>query len=267
MSKKSKIILVVVAGMVVLALGGGAIVLAADNPPTTTTPAAQSNTLFAKVATILGVTEQQITDAFKQANTQLENQRIDQLLAQAVTNNTITQAEADALKAWLAQRPATPTKDTLKAWESNGPQLANPNALKGLFGFPGKMVGPIGVASANNTDLLTKVAAILSTATGKSITLQTLQSAFTQAEGQMKTAALEKALANAVTNGKITQTEADQFKAWWNQRPPAVDKLIPNGGFGIPGLGNGGMMPRARGMMRGRGLPPVQPTQPAKPTT
>jgi hypothetical protein len=76
----------------------------------------------------------------------------------------------------------------------------------------------------------------------------------------MKTDALTKSLANAVTNGKITQAEADQIQSWWNQRPAAVDKLAPNGGFGFPGMG-GGMMPGFRGMNKGDGMFPDKPAQ------
>jgi hypothetical protein len=260
MSKKLKIITAVMAGVVILALGGGAIVMAADNTtPTTTTT--QSNTLFAKAAATLGVTEQQLTDAFKQANTLAESQRIDQQLAQAVTKGTITQTESDAIKAWLAQKPTAPTKDTLKAWQDAQPKLANPDALKGLLGFGGKMMGMAGGADANNTNLMTQVVADLNTATGKSITIQQLQDALTQAAAQMKTDALTKSLANAVTNGKITQAEADQIQSWWNQRPAVIDKLAPNGGFGFPGMGRGGMMPGFRGMNRGGGMCPDKPAQ------
>jgi hypothetical protein len=76
----------------------------------------------------------------------------------------------------------------------------------------------------------------------------------------MKTDALTKSLANAVTNGKITQAEADQIQSWWNQRPAAVEKLAPNGGFCLPG-GRCGMMPGFRGMNRSDGMFPDKPAQ------
>ena len=256
MSKKLKIIVAVVVGVVVLALGGAAIVMAAGGTTTpTTTSATQSNTLFAKAAATLGVTEQQLTTAYQQANAQAENQRITEQLAQAVTKGTITQAESDAITAWLAQKPTAPTKDSLKAWQANQPKLANPDALKGILGFGRGMIWGAGGANTNNTDLLTQVVANLNTATGKSITVAQLQSAMTQAETQMKSDAVTKSLANAVTNGKITQDEANQIQSWWNSRPAAVDKLAPNGGFCLPGIGKGGMMPGFNGQMHGRWLP------------
>jgi hypothetical protein len=257
LSTKLKIVLAVAAGVVVLSLGSGAIVMAASGTTPTTTTTAQSNPLFAKVATALGVTEQQLTDAIKQADSQAQNQRIDQALANAVTKGTITQAESDAIKAWLAKRPTAPTEDTLKAWQDSQPTLANPDALRGILGFPGKMMGPMWGVGINDTDFLTRVVAALNTATGKSITVAQLQDALTQAETQLKSDAVTKSLADAVTNGKITQDEANQIQSWWNQRPSAVDKL-PNGGFGFPGMGRGGMMPGFGGKMQGMESCPAQ---------
>jgi hypothetical protein len=148
-----------------------------------------------------------------------------------------------------------------ESWQDNQPKLTNPDALKGLLGFGGRMMGTANGADINNTDLLTQVVADLNTATGKSITVQQLQDALTQAAAQMKSDALTKSLANAVTNGKITQAEADQIQSWWNQRPAAVDKLAPGGGFCLPGVGKGGMMPGSHGMNRGGGFFPNKPPQ------
>lgn len=260
MSKKLKIILAVAAGVVILSLGGGAVVMAAASTTTAaTTTAPQSNPLFSKVAAALGVTEAQLTTAFQQADSQAQSTAIDKALAQAVTDGKITQAESDAVKAWLAQRPADPTKDNMKAWEDSKPTLANPDALKGIIGFGGGMIGPFCGPDSNNTDLLTQVVSLLNTATGKSITVSQLQDALTKAEAQMKSDAVTNSLADAVKNGKITQDEANQIQSWWDQRPAAVDKL-PGGGFGFPGMGRGrgGMMPGFRGGMMDNGSPSGQ---------
>ena len=258
MSRKLKIIAAVVVGVVVLTVGSAAIVMAAGS---TNTPAAQRNILFANAAATLGVTEQQLTTAYQQANTQAENQRITQQLAQAVTKGTITQAESDAITAWLAQKPTAPTKDSLKAWQDAQPKLANPDALKGILGFGGGMMGPAIGANTGNTDLLTQVVANLNSAAGTSITVAQLQAAMTQAETQMQSDAVTKSLADAVANGKITQDESNQIQSWWNAKPSAVNKLAPNGMFGFPGMGGGGMMPGFNGPMPGRGnLPGKTPT-------
>ena len=183
-------------------------------------------------------------------------------MAQAVTNKTITQAESDAITAWLAQKPTAPTKDSLKAWQAAQPKLTNPDALKGILGFGGRMMGPSTGANTSNTDLLNQVVTDLNSAAKTSITVAQLQAAMTQAETQMKSDALTKSLANAVTNGKITQSESDQIQSWWNGRQAAVDKLAPNGGVCLPGMGNGGMMHG-----KGSSHVPTQTTQPTKPTS
>ena len=257
MSKKLKIIIAVAVVVVVIAVGGASIIMAAGGTTTTTTTTTttvKSNPLFAKAAATLGVTEAQLSDAFKQANTAAEQTRITQALAQAVTKGTITQAESDAIKAWLAAKPAAADKATIQTWQSSQPKLANPNALWGIIGFGGRMMGPMMGADVNNTDILTQAAAALSKSAGKTITADALKAALTQAGSQMQADAIKQSLANAVTNGKITQAESDQIQSWWNSKPAAIDKLAPNGGFCFPGLGKGGMMPGFGGRMQGRGF-------------
>jgi hypothetical protein len=68
----------------------------------------------------------------------------------------------------------------------------------------------------------------------------TLQDALKQARQQVMLEKLDEYLAKAVTDGKITQAEADAIKAWIQARPAAVDKL-GKGMFGFPGMhGRGG---------------------------
>jgi len=256
MTKKWKIILATVVGVVVFALVGTAIAIAADNT-TPTTPTTQSGSLFAKVASILGVTEDQLTGAFKQARTQLETQKLNQLIDQAVTNQTLTQDEAAALKNWLSQRPDPSDQEATRTWEQSRPKVVNTAALRWLLAGPKAMIGNIR-GGVNNTELLNDVASSLSTAAGKTITADQIKNAFAQAEQEMKTAAVDNALANAVKNNKITQDEANAIKSWWDQRPPALDKLAPNGGFGFSGFGKGRMIRGFRCLMPDRILPPTQ---------
>ena len=269
MSKKIKILIAVAVGVVVIAISGASIILAANGPTTTTTTTATtttvSNNLFAKAADILKVTEQQLNEAFMVAGTAVEQQRINQALAQAVTKWTISPAESDAIKAWLAKKPAAATKDSLKTWQDGQPKLANPDAMRGILGFGGRMMGPMFGADPNNSDLMTQAAAALSTAANKTITADQLKAALTQAGSQMKADAIKQFLANAVKNNKLTQAEADQIQSWWDSRPAGLDKLAPNGGFGFPGMGRGGMMPGFNGRMPGKGFmggnpPPVTTT-------
>ena len=101
--------------------------------------------------------------------------------------------------------------------------------------------------------LLARVAKILG------IDQQKLENAFTQAQSEMKNEALDNYLKKLVDEGKITQAQADQYKAWvqarpdmepfrqqlkeWQQARPNTDNASLPGLFGrFGGRGfNGGM--------------------------
>jgi hypothetical protein len=103
------------------------LVMASDSTATpTTTHAAQSNSLFAKAAALLGVTEQQLTVTYQQANTQAENHPA---IGTGNDKSDNHPSRADAITAWLTQKPTAPTKDSLKAWQDSQPKLTNPDAL------------------------------------------------------------------------------------------------------------------------------------------
>jgi len=61
--------------------------------------------LTAKAAQILGIDKAKLTDAFKQAASILETERMNQMFAAWVSAGKLTQAQADQYKAWLASRP------------------------------------------------------------------------------------------------------------------------------------------------------------------
>ena len=88
--------------------------------------------------------------------------------------------------------------------------------------------------------LLDKVALIYQKNTGVTLDTQQLKDAFAQAQSEMRDEALQNWLNNLVTEGKITQEEADAYLNWWKAKP---DTQIP-GDFG-PGLR--GMMGRGGG--------------------
>jgi len=81
-------------------------------------------------------------------------------------------------------------------------------------------IGGVALAQTGSTDnttagktLLARVAAILG------IDQQEVENAFTQARSEMQEEALDSYLKNLVDQGKITQEQADQYKAWWESRP------------------------------------------------
>ena len=67
-------------------------------------------------------------------------------------------------------------------------------------------------ATQSNT-LLARVAKILG------IDQQKVEDAFTKARTDMQNEALDNYLKNLVTEGKITQAQADQYKKWWQSKP------------------------------------------------
>ena len=114
---------VVVAGV----LGGFAIASANDS-------GAAQTTLMDKVAEIYqkdtGTTldAQALQKAFEEAGAALKTDAMNQFLQKMVDNGKITQAQADALKAWMAARPASALTDEFKTWMNSRPDVP------GLFG-------------------------------------------------------------------------------------------------------------------------------------
>jgi predicted PurR-regulated permease PerM len=92
-------------------------------------------------------------------------------------------------------------------------------------------------ANTKYQELLNKVATIYQQNTGVTIDPQQLETAFAQAQNEMQNEALQTWLQNLVTQGKLTQTQADQYLQWWQSRPntPLLE------------------MPRLGGIMLGRG--------------
>ena len=99
------------------------------------------------------------------------------------------------------------------------------------------IVGGIAYAQSNNQSssnpgktLADKVAAILG------IDQTKVENAFTQAQREMQDDSLTNWLNNQVSQGKMTQQQADQYKTWWQSRPDMAQGAMPFGtrfrGFG-----------------------------------
>jgi hypothetical protein len=88
--------------------------------------------------------------------------------------------------------------------------------------------------------LLDKVSQIYQQNTGVAIDAQQLKDAFAQAQKEMEDEALQSWLQNLVSEGKITQEQADQYLQWWQSRPDDIPLLEPRGGGGMMwGRGHG----------------------------
>lgn len=138
MSKKMKVVLATIAVVLVLTLGTTAVVLAQDGSNQPPQPPVATNPMWSKVAKILGISEADLTDAFNQARQQLRQENFDERLAQAVNEGIITQAEADEIGDWWAERP--PAVDKLQGFCFNNAKQAR-KAFGGQFRI-GKGMGP-----------------------------------------------------------------------------------------------------------------------------
>jgi hypothetical protein len=141
MHLKKKFIIIGVLCVVVLAgvLGGFAIASANDGD------SVRAN-LFDKIAEIYqkntgnAIDAQALQKAFTEAGSAARTEACSNFIQKLVDNGKITQEQADALKAWLAARPANALTDEFKTWVQSRPDIP------GLFGFdksnpdnPGKM--------------------------------------------------------------------------------------------------------------------------------
>jgi hypothetical protein len=91
--------------------------------------------ILARVAQILGIDQQKLTDAYKQAKSEVKAQNppktrnTDEFLAALVKDGKITQAQADQYKAWKAQKPAGDPKtnaEAFKTWMKSRPDIPFP---------------------------------------------------------------------------------------------------------------------------------------------
>jgi hypothetical protein len=135
MWKRKKFIILGVVLAVVILVGATAGVAfaqtgAAKTPVAQVTSAVAgfSDNLTARIAKILGIDQQKLDAAIKQANTDLQNQRLDDYLNQLVQSGKITNDQANQYKTWLNSRPNIPGLTT------PGPGKVMPNMGMGRFG-------------------------------------------------------------------------------------------------------------------------------------
>jgi hypothetical protein len=194
--------------------------------------------LEARVAEILGIDQQELEAAFKQALTETAQVTLDARLQELVDSGKLTQQQASGLKAWLNSRPDVPMvppdklneaikngtitqeqADALKAWQEARPDIPKIG--------PEPLREHIPQIRDNRDILLARVAEILG------IDKQELVSAFQQARRELGERALDTRLQELVNQGAWTQEQADAYKAWVNARPD-VPPLRPGPEFEQP---------------------------------
>ncbi len=83
-----------------------------------------------------------------------------------------------------------------------------------------------------------------------------LDEALKSANTEVKAGELDSRLARLVTSGKLTQAQADEFKAWLNARPASANSILPGAGFMGGPHGRGG---HGKGMPEFGNKPPGGP--------
>ena len=100
----TKNILLLVGGLLAAGLLIAGITVAAASADSPQGPG--GGKLLARVAQILNIDQQKLADAFKQAATEMGQQRQTTMFDQWVKDGKLTQAQADQYKAWMAAKPA-----------------------------------------------------------------------------------------------------------------------------------------------------------------
>lgn len=149
MWKSKKFIVIAALIAVVLVAGTAGMVLAQDGNK----GPGPRQALLEKVAQILGIPQQKLEDAFKQANEEARVQReaaFQERLQNLVTEGKLTQKQVDDFKAWQKAKPnVQPQLDEFKAWMKARPELPlpKPNMPRGqkpgfFRGGPGAVPPP-----------------------------------------------------------------------------------------------------------------------------
>ncbi len=128
MSKKMKVLIAVLVAVLTLTVSGAVAVLAQEDeevepdeeellgelneimPRVKMFVSTESSELLSRVAEILGISEEELSDAFAQARQEMMAERCEEafyaFLERAVEEGLITEKEAEEIKAWTGNRPA-----------------------------------------------------------------------------------------------------------------------------------------------------------------
>jgi hypothetical protein len=108
MSKKLKVLVPVLVAVVLLTVGITVPVMAQDDE---SAPEVGDKGLLARVAAILDIPEEDLVNAFKQAQQEMREEAFIEALDKAVEKGWLTQEEADQIEEWWQQRPEIIDRD------------------------------------------------------------------------------------------------------------------------------------------------------------
>lgn len=183
-----------------------------------------SDNLTARVAQILGIDQNKLADAYKQAARELESQHIDEMFAAWVSAGKLTQAQADTYKAWLNARPDgipalfgcsdNTTRETEmldKQLKDNRITQAQYQAIKDWLAQKPSITLPLPEKPAQNSNA-------------------------TANRGEKGVFVISTTMLDRLLkDGKITQDTYNAYKSWLAQKP-AAELPMPAVGHGAPPL-------------------------------
>lgn len=219
MKRFQKFVLAIVLVAVMLVSSAPAIALAQENE----TPA-RRGALIAQVAEILGIDQQELEDALRQAQMELQQENLDSRLEELVADGTLTQEQANELESWINSRPDVPNipaRQLKQALENGTITQEQIDQLKAWFqsrpDVPKIQPKPREERQENIQErrdaLNARVAEILG------IDEEDLENAFREAQSGFREQALDTRLQELVNQGDWTQQQADAFKSWLEARP------------------------------------------------
>jgi hypothetical protein len=191
--------------------------------------------LVAKVAAKLGKDVAAVQAAYDDAVAAVRKAALDakaeEALEALVESGRLTQAQADELKSWLAARP------------SSVDRLPGAFGMHGWKSWPGGEFRLFKASPAGSSDEVHSRMAEALGVTPEAVA-QALKDAHAELALENRLAALDEALADLVADGRLTQAEADEIKAWAAQAPAALSGafggLFPGAGPVFPALPFGG---------------------------
>ena len=126
MSKKVKILISALVIAVLLTMGGVTMVMAEGEEGTTPPPEGTAKGLLERVADILGIDQEDLINAFEQAQQEIREEALINRLNQAVAEGLITREQAGEIIKWWEQRP----DDEIREWWGQKPEVINPGMFE-----------------------------------------------------------------------------------------------------------------------------------------
>ena len=211
-----------------LALAGGAVLAAGVG--NSEVDDHRSN-VFERAAKILGIGSSELEDAHDQATRELRDENIASAIDKLVENGLIDVSEADSLKAWIADRPASADEALFAA--------AFNHRSSGLYGhgLPGLGLSPGG-------DVIARIAEILGL--DEQQLTDALESGASEAASASRLALMHTAIDELQESGSITGDDVTELHAWADEIPPWLldidlsSRILPALGFGTLGSSKGG---------------------------